>query len=347
MTSVVATAVAAAGISAVGASAASASSLSSAISNLTMDARIKPVSSADHAPVFDSVIGRNAQATPAAQPTAGAQLDSVEIRVPGFTDGPAQTAAHKSPPASTASHVIGVIGTWAASHPLPDTDDRGTSSTQSAQSAPVKWAPAPAAPAYAAPAQPAHAAPTPAKQPAPAQHPAPAAPAHGHAAQAAPAQHAQAQPAVTKPYLIYDSVTPTAIPPNQIVATYANGSYAASPSDVAGRGHVLWIDTNGSDPNADALDVEPGDATPYGAALWVKAKLSADPKGVAIVYTMISEWQAVKDNVAGLPQWMQDKVRYWIADPTGVPHVLPGSNATQWYWGSSYDITTANPGFQG
>jgi hypothetical protein len=43
---------------------------------------------------------------------------------------------------------------------------------------------------------------------------------------------------------------------------------------------------------------------------------------------------------------MQSKVRYWIADPTGVAHVVHGSNATQWYWGQNYDITTANPGFE-
>jgi hypothetical protein len=24
---------------------------------------------------------------------------------------------------------------------------------------------------------------------------------------------------------------------------------------------------------------------------------------------------------------------------------VPGSNATQWYWGNSFDITTANPDF--
>jgi hypothetical protein len=142
-------------------------------------------------------------------------------------------------------------------------------------------------------------------------------------------------------------VSPTAIPAGQLVATYANGSYAASQSAVAGRGQVLWIDTNGGDPQANALDVEPGDATPAGAAAWVQARLTADPTSVAIVYTMISQWQAVKDNVAALPGWMQAKVKYWIADPTGVPHVLPGADATQWYWGKNYDITTANPGFQG
>ncbi len=221
-----------------------------------------------------------------------------------------------------------------------------------AVAAPAHAAPAPAhaAPAHAAPA-PAHAAPVPAHAaPAPAHAaPAHAAPTHATPAHAAPApaHRASAPAAPPKPYLIYDSVTPSAIPTNQQIATYANGAYAASASSVAGRGHVLWIDTNGSDPGANALDVEPGDATPAGAAMWVKTKLSTDHAATAIVYTMISDWQSVKANVAGLPGWMQSHVRYWIADPTGVRHVLPGANATQWYWGNSYDITTANPGFQG
>ena len=63
------------------------------------------------------------------------------------------------------------------------------------------------------------------------------------------------------------------------------------------------------------------------------------------MYTYRSAWQTVKASVASLPSWMQAKVRYWIADPTGVPHMVPGANATQWYWGQSYDISTANPGF--
>jgi hypothetical protein len=163
-------------------------------------------------------------------------------------------------------------------------------------------------------------------------------------AQAARSQQARAQAA---PYLIYDSVSPSAIPASQQrVATYVNGAYAAQATEVSGRGSVLWIDTNGSDPAASALDVEPGDATPAGAAQWVDQKLTADPHSLAIVYTMLADWQQVKDDVAGLPAWMQSRVRYWIADPTGVPHMVPGSNATQWYWGNSYDITTANPDFQ-
>jgi hypothetical protein len=171
---------------------------------------------------------------------------------------------------------------------------------------------------------------------APAQH---AAPAHLAAASrpAAPAQPAQ-------PYQFYDSVTPSAIPSGHEIATYADGPFAVSPSQVAGQ-KVLWIDTNGSDPSANALDVEPGDATPSQAATWAQQKLSADPHAIAIIYTMQSEWQPTQAAIGTLPSWMQSHVRWWIADPTGVPHMVPGANATQWYWGSNYDISTANPGF--
>jgi hypothetical protein len=162
------------------------------------------------------------------------------------------------------------------------------------------------------------------------------------------ARHQAAKPkahaAPPKPYLMYDSVKPETIPHGKAAAVYVNGAYAAFPRQLGGRS-VLWIDTNGSDPAANVLDVEPGDATPAGAAQWVKHRLSSQPHSVAIVYTMKSDWQQVKDNVAALPGWMQSKVRYWIADPTGVPHVVAGSSATQWYWGDSYDITTANPDF--
>lgn len=164
---------------------------------------------------------------------------------------------------------------------------------------------------------------------------------------AAVARAKAAAAAAAKPYLIYDSVTPSTIPSGQAAAVYANGAYASSASQAAGHKSLLWIDTNGSDPGANVLDVEPGDATPAGAAQWVQHRLTSEPKSVAVVYTMMSDWQQVKDNVAALPGWMQSKVHYWIADPTGVPHVVPGASATQWYWGNSYDITTAYPGFSG
>jgi hypothetical protein len=179
---------------------------------------------------------------------------------------------------------------------------------------------------------------------APAQHSAPP-------AQSAPAQNtapsqAPAQPAPpAQPTTIYDSVTPSSIPAGQQAAVYSDGSYAASPAQVAGHPNTLWIDTNGSNPKANALDVEPGDATPQQAGQWVYQKLSSTPKQVAIVYTMRSDWQATQAAIGQLPPWMQSHVKWWIADPTGVQHMVPGANATQWYWGQNYDITTANPGF--
>ncbi len=148
-----------------------------------------------------------------------------------------------------------------------------------------------------------------------------------------------------RPYLIYDSVTPSAIASHKNVAAYSNGNYAASPAQVAGHKSVMWIDVTGYNHNASVLDVEPGDATPALAASWAWHRLKDRPTALARIYTMQSEWPAVRAAVAHLPAKMRSHVRYWIADPTGTPHIVPGSDATQWYWGSSYDISSATPRF--
>jgi hypothetical protein len=181
-------------------------------------------------------------------------------------------------------------------------------------------------------------------------HPRPAARAHqldhprvqAHQVADRPSGHTP-PPAPAPPYQIYDSVTPGAIPAGHVVATYATGGYAVQPSQVAGR-KVLWIDTRGTDPAASVLDVEPGDATPSQAATWASQRLSANPHAHAIIYTMISQWGAAQASIATLPAHMRAQVRWWIADPTGSPHLVPGSDATQWYWGPSFDISTASPG---
>jgi hypothetical protein len=148
-------------------------------------------------------------------------------------------------------------------------------------------------------------------------------------------------PPTTQPYGLYDSTTPSSLPSDKPNAVYADGAYAADPSQVPGHDR-LWIDVNTSDPHANALDVEPGDATPSQAGAWVAAH-DAEESQPAIVYTMMSDWssvqQAVREDAPGKP------CQYWIADPTGVPHLVPGSSATQWYWGSSVDISETTPGF--
>ena len=168
---------------------------------------------------------------------------------------------------------------------------------------------------------------------------------HATAAHAA-VEHTAAKPtSPAKPSTIYDSVTASSIPAGADAAVYADGSYQATTAQVAGHKHVLWIDTNGSRTDASVLDVEPGDATPAGAATWVKAKLTTTPHATAIVYTFKSDWAPVTTAIHTLPAAMQSHVKYWIADPTGTPHILAGAAATQWYWGANYDISNAQPGF--
>ncbi len=197
-------------------------------------------------------------------------------------------------------------------------------------------------------AQPNPAQPTPAQSQSATAQPAAAPAAQPAAAQQTQQQQEQEQPVTqpaSGPYQIYDSTTPSSIPAGQQAAVYSDGAYAATPSQVAGHPGTIWIDTNGSNPSANALDVEPGDATPAQAGQWVAQKLTDTPNQVAIVYTMRSDWPAVQAAIGQLPPWMQSHVRWWIADPTGVPHMVPGASATQWYWGPNYDISTANPGF--
>ena len=157
--------------------------------------------------------------------------------------------------------------------------------------------------------------------------------------------HARHHAGPAGPYQMYDSVTPSAIPGGKPIATYADGPYAASPAALHGK-NVTWIDTNGTDPKgATVLDVEPGDATPAGAAAWASHRLDAHPHATAVIYTMRSEWAATQTAITTLPHWQQHHIRWWIADPTGTPHLVPGSDATQWYWGTHYDISTATPNF--
>jgi hypothetical protein len=163
---------------------------------------------------------------------------------------------------------------------------------------------------------------------------------------ASTATHASAAPTQdTSPVMFYDSVEPGVLPAGQAAAVYADGPFATTSASVAGHGNVLWIDVNGSDPNANVLDVEPGDASPATAASWASARLTANPDATAIIYTFIAEWPSVIDEIDTLPSSMRSHVKYWISDPTGVPHILSGASATQWAWGSQYDSDEAEPGF--
>lgn len=151
------------------------------------------------------------------------------------------------------------------------------------------------------------------------------------------------------PYALYDSVQPHVLSdiladhPNARVASYTTGGYAADPSSIksVAHGQTMWIDTDGTKPRANVLDVEPGNIGPERAGEWVKSHTHLTDDRPAIVYTMKSLWADVKADVArdapGYP------VRWWVADPTGTPHMVPGAHATQWYWGTAVDISAADP----
>jgi hypothetical protein len=173
-------------------------------------------------------------------------------------------------------------------------------------------------------------------------------PAASRSPQAAATPTASASPGFSpsKPYEFYDSVSPQTVPGGAIVGTYSTGAHPVPASAVAGRKQVLWIDTLATDPaGSGALDVEPGCATPSQVPGWVSSRLKAHPGQVAIVYMSLSEWPQVQAEAASLPRWMRSRIRWWVADPTGVPHIVPGSSATQWYWGSTYDESMAEPNF--
>lgn len=260
------------------------------------------------------------------------------------------TGVPAADPAGRAGPALGPVlaslpmdGPPTGSTPMDGTADGHAQATSASDAAPARtsrpatsaWpAAAPKAPNHGSqPVRPATA--KPAKKPAKA---------HSQRPAKRPSHHRHARRA-GKYYAIYDSVNPTAIPRHRAVATYATGAYAASHRQVVGRRTVLWIDTTGSDYAASILDVEPGDATPTQAAKWAWHRLHRYPNRLARIYTMRSEWGATKAAVARLSPRMRSHIRWWIADPTGHRHIVPGADATQWYWGSNFDITLAKPRF--
>lgn len=170
--------------------------------------------------------------------------------------------------------------------------------------------------------------------------------AHHHHVHHQETQHHAATPPPAHSFNFFDSASPGNLPPGApAVAVYANGPYQASSAQVAGKSRVIWIDTNGSDPHAKALDIEPGDAVASQAGPWAAAHV-AQTHTPALIYNTLSEWSAVRQSVSQEPASVQADTQYWIADPTGIPHIVPGSVATQWAWnGIRWDADSATGGF--
>jgi hypothetical protein len=147
-----------------------------------------------------------------------------------------------------------------------------------------------------------------------------------------------------------DSTTPGAIPQSaDRVALYFNGRFAATQDQAARftQARVYWIDVLNTSPAAcSILDIESGDASPADVPGWVAARLEAHPGAVCRLYSNLSTWPAVKAAVADMPGDHRAQVRYWIANPTGIWHLVPGSDATQYAFspgGINIDLSAVGP----
>lgn len=152
---------------------------------------------------------------------------------------------------------------------------------------------------------------------------------------------------------MYDSTQPDLIPGHaEYLAIYANGDYAADRDEIAKlfpHARVFTIDVLGDDPAASIKDVETGDLRPGDIPRVVEARHAAYPGALTRVYCNLSTWPAARAAVAGLDAAVRGTVRWWIANPTNPPyaHFVPGSNGTQYEWGTDYDTSVIGPNFIG
>jgi hypothetical protein len=129
---------------------------------------------------------------------------------------------------------------------------------------------------------------------------------------------------------MWDSTEIAMIPPSpEAVAGYTGGKWPTYNELVKRfpQAHHLSIAV-ASHEDADCLDVEPGDAPNYLAADWFKRQKA---RGLArpCFYTSISNVKALE---AVLHHSLIDRKDYrlWAAHYTGIPHIEPGCDATQY-----------------
>lgn len=154
--------------------------------------------------------------------------------------------------------------------------------------------------------------------------------------------------------LMYDSTSAKDIPPNaQVVAGYVNGKdsqwsesdWLLFPKALKVRIAVyipgLMIPMDGNVFDAEEKYLAGGQRTDclHQLDIWTSNRLNSGVQPVC--YTSASTWEYVKNR----------PLKYWIADYTGMPHLLPGTVATQFVsepGGAHYDVSMTNgvwPGF--
>ena len=153
--------------------------------------------------------------------------------------------------------------------------------------------------------------------------------------------------------LCYDSTNPQQIPTSApIVAGYIDGLYAWSPSEWAlfpNAQHVT-ITVFGA-AGARVADCESGDLTVKASALWAQREVSAGRRPT--IYSDTSSYSSIVAacNQIGVSRGAWD---WWAADPTGGPHLVASSVATQFAWnklgqtnGRNVDISVTDGSWPG
>ncbi len=126
--------------------------------------------------------------------------------------------------------------------------------------------------------------------------------------------------ATVLPFTMYDSVNLSQVPANAVaVAGYVNGQWPTFPTLKTRFPHARRLSIAvTADADADALDVEKGDATPEQAAAWVKRQSARGLKR-PVVYCSVSDAQSVLDTLARAGV-QRSAVRLWTAHYTFQPH---------------------------
>ena len=142
---------------------------------------------------------------------------------------------------------------------------------------------------------------------------------------------------------VYDSVNVGAIPWNALcLLGYVDGkvpeiagNYAAVRARFPLTG-IVSVTTTGQS-RAMMCDCERYDLTPEMVRTWTDSRLYMAP--LPVVYASVSRFSRVLSAMRGHQWW------WWAADWTGVPHLVPGSHATQYAdpatSGGDYDVSVA------
>jgi hypothetical protein len=138
------------------------------------------------------------------------------------------------------------------------------------------------------------------------------------------------------PRVMRDSTAPADIPVagTDLVAGYLNGSYAWSAAGWArfpDAGHVT-IDVNGTRPDADVLDVEPGDATVAGGVRWLPKALAVSRDYPPVIYCNRSNRTAFVTAARAAGFNINTHYKFWVAtlDGTRTLSDMTGVAAIQW-----------------